>query len=123
MRVLVVEDEKRLAHNVAAVFRKSAGYAVDIAKDGEDGLFLAETNDYDLVVLDLMLPKLSGPELLVRLRESGRLAPVLILTARDEKHSIIELLNSGADDYLAKPFDLGELLARAKALDASIVGG
>jgi two-component system response regulator PhoP len=77
---------------------------------------MAENNEYDLVVLDLMLPKLPGPILLERYRRSGHEAPVLILTARDEKQSIIRLLNAGADDYLSKPFDLGELLARAKAL-------
>src|ERR1700694_3292269 len=116
MRVLVVEDEKRLAQNVADGLRQCAGYAVDVANDGESGLFMAETNEYDLVVLDLMLPKLAGPDLLERYRKSGNETPVLILTARDEKQSIIKLLNAGADDYLSKPFDLGELLARAKAL-------
>jgi two-component system response regulator PhoP len=116
MRALVVEDEKRLAQNVADGLRQCAGYAVDVAGDGESGLFMAENNEYDLVVLDLMLPKLPGPILLERYRRSGHEAPVLILTARDEKQSIIRLLNAGADDYLSKPFDLGELLARAKAL-------
>jgi two-component system response regulator PhoP len=116
MRALVVEDEKRLAQNVADGLRQCAGYAVDVADDGESGLFMAENNEYDLVVLDLMLPKLPGPVLLERYRRSGHEAPVLILTARDDKSSIIRLLNTGADDYLSKPFDLGELLARAKAL-------
>src|ERR1700716_198765 len=116
MRALVVEDEKRLAQNVADGLRQCAGYAVDVADDGESGLFMAENNEYDLVILDLMLPKLTGPALLERYRQSGHEAPVLILTARDDKQSIIRLLNAGADDYLAKPFDLGELLARAKAL-------
>src|SRR4030088_3341402 len=116
MRVLVVEDEKRLAQNVADSLRQCAGYAVDVAGDGESGLFMAESNEYDLVVLDLMLPRLAGPIVLERYRKSGHETPVLILTARDDKPSIIKLLNSGADDYLSKPFDLGELLARAKAL-------
>ena len=116
MRALVVEDEKRLAQNVADGLRQCAGYAVDVADDGESGLFMAENNEYDLVVLDLMLPKLAGAVLLARYRQSGHEAPVLILTARDDKQSVIRLLNAGADDYLAKPFDLGELLARAKAL-------
>lgn len=116
MKVLVVEDEKRLAQNVADSLRQCAGYAVDIASDGEAGLFMAENNEYDLVVLDLMLPKLAGPLLLERYRKSGYEAPVLILTARDDKQSIVKLLNIGADDYLSKPFDLGELIARAKAL-------
>ena len=116
MRVLVVEDEKRLAQNVADGLRQCAGYAVDVAGDGESGLFMAESNEYDLVVLDLMLPKLPGPVLLERYRRSGHEAPVLVLTARNDKQSIIRLLNAGADDYLSKPFDLGELVARAKAL-------
>src|ERR1700758_1846574 len=115
MRVLIVEDERRLAENVARSLREGAGYAVDIATDGEDGLFMAQSNPYDLVILDLMLPKLDGRSLLQRLRaESG--VPVLVLTARDEKESIVALLNTGADDYVAKPFDLGELMARCKAL-------
>ena len=116
MRVLLVEDEIRLAENVANGLRHCAGYAVDVAIDGEAGMFLAETNEYDLVVLDLMLPKLPGPILLERYRKSGFETPVLILTARAEKQSIIKLLNAGADDYLSKPFDLGEFVARAKAL-------
>ena len=116
MKALVVEDERRLAENVANGLRQIAGYAVDIAADGQAGLFMVETNEYDLVVLDLMLPKLAGPDLLHRYRKSGNETPVLVLTARDEKQSIIKLLNAGADDYLSKPFDLGELVARAKAL-------
>jgi two-component system response regulator PhoP len=116
LRVLVIEDERRLAENVARALRESAGYAVDIAGDGEQGLYLAESGEYDLVVLDLMLPKLSGQDLLMRFRKHGKSTPVLVLTARDEKESVVHLLNSGADDYLAKPFDLGEFLARAKAL-------
>ncbi len=89
---------------------------MDIALDGENGLHLAESVAYDLIVLDLMLPKLDGLELLRRYRRGGNKTPVLVLTARDEKQSIVTLLNAGADDYLAKPFDLGEFLARAKAL-------
>ncbi|HZD31425.1 MAG TPA: response regulator transcription factor, partial [Candidatus Angelobacter sp.] len=116
MRVLIVEDEQRLAENVARSLRESAGYAVDIALDGEDGLYMAQTNPYDLVLLDLMLPKIDGLSLLKRLRRDGGDVPVLVLTARDEKESVVALLSAGADDYVAKPFDLGELLARAKAL-------
>ena len=116
MRVLVVEDEKRLAENVARALRESAGYAVDIARDGEEGLYLAESSNYDLMVLDLMLPKLDGPSLLERYRKKGHATPVLVLTARDEKENVVRLLNAGADDYVSKPFDLGEFLARAKAL-------
>ena len=116
MRVLVVEDERRLAENVARALREGAGYAVDIAPDGEQGLFLAESGDYDLLLLDLMLPKLDGFGLLTRYRKQDRATPVLVLTARDEKEWVVRMLNAGADDYVAKPFDLGELLARAKAL-------
>ena len=116
MRVLIVEDEKRLAENVAHALQESAGYAVDIARDGEEGLYLATSNDYDLIILDLMLPKLTGEELLKRYRTSDAATPVLVLTARDEKERVIRLLNAGADDYMAKPFDLGEFLARSKAL-------
>ncbi len=116
MRILVIEDELRLAENVARSLEESAGYAIDIAGDGEEGLFMAESNPYDLILLDLMLPRMSGIEVLGRLRDHKVHTPVLVLTARDEKESTIELLNAGADDYLTKPFDLGELLARAKAL-------
>src|SRR6478752_1046136 len=116
MRVLVVEDEARLAENIARSLRESAGYAVDVAADGQEGLFLAESNPYDVVLLDLMLPKLDGMELLGRIRQAGQHTPVLVLTARDDKDSVVALLNAGADDYLTKPFDLGELLARTKAL-------
>lgn len=116
MRVLVIEDERRLAGNIARSLRESAGYAVDCAYDGEEGLYMAESNPYDLLILDLMLPRLPGCEVLSRMRGAGNATPVLVLTARDERESIIELLNSGADDYVTKPFDLGELIARAKAL-------
>src|SRR5579871_1661554 len=115
MRALVVEDEPRLAQNVARSLREGAGYAVDIAPDGEEGLFMAQANEYDLVILDLMLPKLDGRNVLHRLRQTSSV-PVLVLTARDDKESIVALLNTGADDYVAKPFDLGELMARCKAL-------
>jgi len=116
LRVLIIEDEHRLAENIARSLREVAGYAVDIAPDGEDGLFLAESSEYDAVLLDLMLPKLDGLEVLNRLRKGGSRTPVLVLTARDEKESVVSLLNAGADDYLTKPFDLGELIARTKAL-------
>ena len=116
MRVLIVEDEGRLAENIARSLRESASYAVDVALDGEEGLFMAESNPYDLLILDLMLPRVDGLQLLNRIRQAGRDTPVLVLTARDEKESVVKLLNAGADDYLTKPFDLGELLARSKAL-------
>jgi two-component system response regulator PhoP len=116
MRVLVVEDEERLAQNIATILRDNALCAVDIAPDGEEGLFMAESTPYDLLVLDLMLPKLTGLQVLKALRGQGKNSPVLILTARDEKENVVKLLNAGADDYLTKPFDLGELVARCKAL-------
>ena len=114
--MLVVEDEKLLAQNVAAILRNNMLCAVDIAPDGEEGLFLAGGNPYDLLVLDLMLPKLNGLEVLTKLRSEGRNTPILVVTARDEKEVVIKLLNAGADDYLTKPFDLGEFVARCKAL-------
>ena len=116
MRVLLVEDEVRLAENLAAALRDGPGLAVDWAADGEIGDDFARGGVYDLVILDLMLPKLDGASLLRRLRSRNDPTPVLILTAKEGKQVIIELLNAGADDYLGKPFDLGELIARAKAL-------
>ena len=116
MRVLVVEDELRMAENIARSLREGASYAVDIATDGEEGLYMAQSEPYDAVLLDLMLPRLDGLEVLKQLRHSKRHTPVLVLTAREEKESVVALLNAGADDYLTKPFDLGELLARTKAL-------
>lgn len=116
MRVLIIEDEKRLAENLAKALREGPGYAVDLAEDGEIGLQLARDGVYDLVLLDLMLPVLNGMQVLSRLRRYGERTPVLVLTAQTGKASVIELLNAGADDYLGKPFDLGELLARIKAL-------
>ena len=116
MRVLLVEDEVRLADNLAAALRDGPGFAVDWAEDGQAGDLCAQNRCYDLIVLDLMLPKLDGLGVLKRIRARQDATPVLILTAREGASSIIELLNAGADDYLAKPFDLGELIARAKAL-------
>ena len=116
MRVLLVEDEVRLADNLAAALRDGPGFAVDWAVDGLAADDFARAASYDLVILDLMLPKLDGLGVLKRLRGRQDSTPVLVLTAKDGKESIVQLLNAGADDYLAKPFDLGELLARAKAL-------
>ena len=115
MRVLLVEDEQRLAENIVAALRE-VGLAVDHAADGEAGSHLAEQGVYDAIVLDLMLPGKSGRNVLHDLRQRTIHSPVLILTAQEGKESIVELLNAGADDYLGKPFDLGELLARVKAL-------
>lgn len=114
MRILVVEDEPRLQHNLAKALREE-GYAVDTAGDGADGLFKAETYNYDVVVLDIMLPQLDGWGLLERLRQNKK-TPVLMLTARDAHTDRVRGLDGGADDYLVKPFDLTELLARVRAL-------
>lgn len=116
MRVAVIEDERRLADNIAASLRETAGFAVDVARDGEEGLYLATTNAYDALVLDLMLPKLSGADLLLRMRAAGVRTPVLVLTAQDSVESVLKLLARGADDYMSKPFDLRELRARLHAL-------
>ena len=116
MRVLVIEDEKRLAHNIARSLREACGYAVDVALDGSQGFYMASENMYDAICLDLMLPGMAGTEVLKRLRRLKLRTPVLILTARDETASVVALLNQGADDYLAKPFDLEELKARLQAL-------
>ena len=116
MRVLLIEDEVRLSENVAATLREGPGFAVDCAADGKTGLHLTGNQYYDLILLDLMLPGLDGLGLLKKVRARGDRTPILILTAQGETRSVIELLNAGADDYLSKPFDLGELIARAKAL-------
>lgn len=123
MRVLIIEDELRLAENLAQALRESNGFAVDHAQDGFDGEHLSQNGCYDVIILDLMLPGQSGLSLLKRLRACQNSTPVLILTAREGPESIIELLNEGADDYLSKPFDLGELIARVKALIRRGKGG
>lgn len=115
MRILIVEDDMRLAEVISRGLRKHA-YAVDAAMDGEDGLFFAETNNYDLLILDVMLPKKNGFELCRELRENGSELPILMLTARDAVSDRVTGLDSGADDYLVKPFDFEELLARVRAL-------
>jgi DNA-binding response OmpR family regulator len=115
MRVLLIEDEQRLAENIVAALRET-GLAVDHAADGEAGSQFAEQGVYDVIVLDLMLPGKSGQRVLDDLRREKIHTPVLILTAQVGKESVVNLLNAGADDYLSKPFDLGELLARIKAL-------
>ena len=115
MRVLLVEDSERLRRSVGAGLRK-AGYAVDLAGDGEEGLWYARGNDYDVIVLDLMLPKLDGLSVLRTLRAEGRDSHVLILTACDAVEDRVLGLQSGSDDYLVKPFAFDELLARVQAL-------
>src|SRR5690349_7507375 len=114
MRVLLVEDEADLVSSLARTLREE-GYAVDIAADGAEGLYKAENWDYDAIVLDVMLPKLDGWGLLQKLRRAKK-TPVLMLTARDTSRDRVRGLDSGADDYVVKPFDLAELLARLRAL-------
>ncbi len=120
MRVLVVEDEIRLAGNIARGLREGPGYAVDVAHDGEDALHLvtggATGGPYDLLVLDLMLPKADGESVVRQLRAARNSTPILVLTAVHAVGKTIALLNLGADDYMTKPFDLGELIARCRAL-------
>jgi DNA-binding response OmpR family regulator len=115
MRLLLVEDERKLSELVARALRAER-YAVDIADDGEQGWQLADSYDYDLVILDLMLPRLSGQELLRRIRRKNHQVPILILTARDATEEKVQNFEAGADDYLTKPFAFAELLMRVKAL-------
>jgi two-component system OmpR family response regulator len=114
MRLLVIEDEPDLLTGLVRALRTD-GYSVDTAADGEEGLFKAENAGYDAIILDLMLPRLDGWEVLARLRRTKD-TPVLILTARDRTTDRVRGLDTGADDYLVKPFDVRELLARLRAL-------
>ncbi|MBO3461590.1 response regulator [Aetokthonos hydrillicola Thurmond2011] len=115
MKILLVEDDKSIAHAVALVLTKQH-YLVDIAADGQDGWELTQACDYDLIVLDVMLPKLDGISLCVQLRREGYQKPILLLTARDSGTDKVMGLNAGADDYVVKPFDFAELTARIRAL-------
>ena len=115
MRLLVVEDDRDLNRQVASAL-ETAGYAVDRAFDGEDGWFLGDTEPYDAIVLDIGLPKRDGVSVLEAWRKSGRVVPVLILTARDRWSDKVEGFDAGADDYVSKPFHMEELLARLRAL-------
>ncbi len=115
MRILLVEDEKALAAQVREALERD-GRVVDLASDGEEGSFLGSTEPYDAIILDLGLPKKDGHAVLRDWRESGVTAPVLILTARDSWRDKVAGLDSGADDYLTKPFQMDELLARVRAL-------
>ena len=115
MRVLLVEDSQILRDSLSTGLRQ-AGYAVDSAADGKAGLWSAQSNDYDVIVLDLMLPELDGLSLLQKIRAEGKEAQVLILTAKDAIADRVKGLREGADDYMVKPFDLGELDARIRAV-------
>jgi DNA-binding response OmpR family regulator len=115
MRVLVIEDYGPLRTALARGLRE-AGFAVDASGDGEEGLWYAESNDYDAIVLDLMLPNIDGLAILKRLRDGGNRAHILVLTAKDAVEDRVRGLDLGADDYLVKPFAFAELLARLRAL-------
>ena len=121
MRILVVEDEPRIAADVTAALA-AAGYVADLSKDGENAWFRGDTETYDLVILDLGLPGLDGLSVLRRWRAAGRHMPVLILTARGAWPERVEGIDAGADDYLAKPFRMEELIARVRALIRRSVG-
>ena len=115
MRILLVEDEKKVSELVARALRQES-YAVDVADDGTGGWELAQTYEYDLIILDLMLPGLPGEELLKRIRRRNQQVPILILTARDATAEKVQNFEAGADDYLTKPFAFAELVMRVKAL-------
>jgi two-component system copper resistance phosphate regulon response regulator CusR len=115
MRILVVEDDRKVAGFIAQGLREE-GYAVDHAVDGDQATMLAHVNNYDVILLDLMLPKKNGLQIAAELRREGRQTPILMLTARDATEDVVRGLNAGADDYLAKPFRFDELLARVRAL-------
>ncbi len=120
MKLLLVEDEPRLQQSLAKALREES-YAVDLAATGEEGLFKAESAEYDAVILDVMLPVIDGWQVLERLRQRKN-TPVLMLTARDASRDCVRGLDLGADDYLVKPFDLPELLARIRALIRRMAG-
>ena len=115
MRVLIVEDEPNLGQQLKNTL-EGAGYAIDLAVDGEEGRFLGQTESYDAIVLDLGLPEIDGLTVLDRWRKEGKTTPVLVLTARDSWSDKVAGLDAGADDYLAKPFQAEELIARLRAL-------
>lgn len=115
MRILIIEDEKKVAGFIKKGLEEET-YAVDVAYDGEEGLYLGKQNQYDLIILDLMLPVIDGLDVLSRLRKEGVDTPILLLTAKDSVEDKVKGLNTGADDYLTKPFAFSELLARIRVL-------
>ena len=115
MRILVVEDDKKVAGFIKKGLEEET-YAVDVAYDGEDGLHFGSEGQYDLIILDIMLPKIDGLEILSQLRDQGKDTPILLLTAKDAVDDRVTGLNKGADDYLTKPFAFSELLARVRVL-------
>jgi two-component system copper resistance phosphate regulon response regulator CusR len=115
MKILVVEDDRKVAGFIEQGLREE-GYAVDVAPDGEEATMLAHVYDYDVIVLDVMMPKKNGLQVAAELRREGRATPILMLTARDATEDVVRGLDVGADDYLAKPFKFEELLARVRAL-------
>ena len=121
MRILVVEDEPRIAADIRSGLER-ANYAVNSASDGEDAWFKGETEEYDAIVLDLGLPRLDGLSVLKRLRGAGIVTPVLILTALDGWRAKVEGIDAGADDYLTKPFQMEELIARVRAITRRAAG-
>lgn len=115
MRILLIEDEHKLSDNIKKGLVES-GYAVDQAFDGEEGLYLAESESYDVIILDIMLPQMNGIDLCTQLRKKGNYAPILMLTAKSSIEDKVQGLDAGADDYLAKPFEFVELKSRINAL-------
>jgi DNA-binding response OmpR family regulator len=115
MKILVVEDDRKVAGFIEQGLREE-GYAVDVAPDGDEATMLAHVYEYDMIVLDVMLPKKTGLQVAAELRREGRSTPILMLTARDATEDLVRGLDAGADDYLAKPFKFEELLARIRAL-------
>jgi two-component system, OmpR family, copper resistance phosphate regulon response regulator CusR len=115
MKILVVEDDRKVAGFVEQGL-KEEGYVVDLARDGEEATMLAHVNDYDVMLLDVMLPKKNGFQIATELRREGRNTPILMLTSRDAAEDVVRGLDAGADDYLSKPFHFDELLARIRAL-------
>lgn len=115
MRILIIEDETKVANFIKKGLEEEH-YAVDTAQDGESGLYMTEVNEYDLIVLDVMIPKIDGWEVLKRIRNNKNYVPILVLTAKDTAEDIVRGLDSGCDDYLTKPFEFKVFLARIRAL-------